>query len=52
MARVVLLEVLGNAGLERSLDYMLEHARPDIGMSSWRRAAVHAMRSYQCDQVG
>ena len=52
MARVVLIEAVGNAGLQRSLPHLKEHAKPDRGKSSWRRAALHAMRSYSCDEVG
>lgn len=49
--RNILLESIGNAGLHRSRDAIVLHMEPDLGDEAWRRAAIHALRKYDCHQV-
>lgn len=48
--KVVLLEVLGNAGLDHSYHYIVSHINSTN--SPWvKRAACHALRKYEHKQV-
>ena len=48
--RVVLLESLGNAALDRSYEYIISHV--NTSNSPWiKRAGIHALRSYDKEGV-
>ena len=52
ISKAVLLHALGNAALPRSRRHLLLHATPNRGHQVWRRAALDAMRRYNCTEVG
>ncbi|KAL8573312.1 hypothetical protein ACOMHN_032774 [Nucella lapillus] len=51
MSKAVLLHALGNAALLRSRPHLLLHATPNRGHPLWRRAALDAMRHYNCTET-
>ena len=52
MSKAVLLHALGNAAMSRSRRHLMLHATPNRGHQLWRRAALDAMRRYNCTEVG
>ena len=48
---MVLLQSLGNAGKQRSLDHIKSYLEPDVDVSVWRRVAVHSLRHFSCYEV-
>jgi hypothetical protein len=51
LGKAVLLHALGNGALERSKVRLLRHAAPNSGHHIWRRAALDALRHYNCTEV-
>ena len=50
LEKVVFIESLGNAGLQRSYDYIVSHVNSTN--SQWvKRAGIHALRRYQTEHV-
>lgn len=50
LEKVVLLDTIGNAGLEASFHYIVSHIN-DTNSQWIKRAGVHALRRYQDDLV-
>ena len=48
---MILLQSLGNAGKQRSLDHIKSYLGSDVDVSVWRRVAVHSLRHFTCDEV-
>ncbi|XP_076452271.1 uncharacterized protein LOC143287914 [Babylonia areolata] len=51
VSKAVLLHALGNAALGRSRERLLLHATPNRGHHLWRRAALDAMRRFNCSET-
>lgn len=51
VSKAILLHALGNAAMERSRRHLLTHAEPNRGHQLWRRAALDAMRRYNCTET-
>ncbi|XP_021370398.1 uncharacterized protein LOC110461300 [Mizuhopecten yessoensis] len=50
VTKMTLLHVLGNAGMERSLDHITSFMEPNAGPSEWRRAAVASLKHFTCNK--
>lgn len=50
LSKAVLLHSLGNGALPRSRSRLLQHAEPNSGHHIWRRAAVDALRHFNCSE--
>ena len=51
VTKMVLLHALGNAGMPRSREHILSYMQPNYGTLAWRRAAVHGLRHFTCNEV-
>ena len=51
LSKAVLLHSLGNGAQERSKPHLLRHVVPNSGHHIWRRAALDALRHYNCHEV-
>jgi len=49
--KTVLLQALGNAGKTRSLRHIRSYMEPNMGVTAWRRAAIHSLRHFTCNEV-
>ncbi|XP_067664253.1 uncharacterized protein [Haliotis asinina] len=50
VSKMVLLHSLGNAGMPRSLRHIRSYLQPNVGSSTWRRAAANSLRQYTCNE--
>ena len=48
---MILLQSLGNAGKQRSLNHIKSYLEPEVDVSVWRRVAVHSLRHFSCYEV-
>ena len=51
LSKAVLLHSLGNGALERSKSHLLRHVVPNSGHHIWRRAALDALRHFNCQEA-
>ncbi|XP_070206105.1 uncharacterized protein [Littorina saxatilis] len=51
VSKAVLLHALGNAAMSRSRHHLMLHATPNRGHQMWRRAALDALRKYNCTET-
>ena len=49
--KMILLQSLGNAGKQRSIQHIKSYMEPNVGVSAWRRAAIHSLRHFKCNEV-
>ncbi|XP_053407458.1 uncharacterized protein LOC123547213 isoform X2 [Mercenaria mercenaria] len=48
--KMVLIQSLGNAGKQRSLKHIKSYMEPNVGVTAWRRAAIHSLRHFSCNE--
>ncbi|WAR20843.1 hypothetical protein MAR_014817 [Mya arenaria] len=48
--KTILIQSLGNAGKTRSLRHIRSYMVPNAGVTAWRRAAIHSLRHFTCNE--
>ncbi|WAR20850.1 CRB-like protein [Mya arenaria] len=48
--KTILIQSLGNAGKTRSLRHIRSYMEPNGGVTAWRRAAIHSLRHFTCNE--
>lgn len=48
--KLVLIQALGNAGKNRSIKHIKSYMKPNVGVTAWRRAAIHSLRHFSCHE--
>ncbi|KAL4222205.1 hypothetical protein ACF0H5_018243 [Mactra antiquata] len=48
--KMVLIQALGNAGKQRSIRQIRSYMEPNVGVTAWRRAAIHSLRHFSCNE--